>query len=91
MLAKAQEARQILGEEQLEFLTDPGIPDGQAVQATIPNTAAFQIQDLDAYDSDCDDVSNLKAVLMANLSSYGSDVLLEVPHSETSYNDMGNQ
>ncbi|GJW19233.1 hypothetical protein Tco_0026669 [Tanacetum coccineum] len=33
---------------------------------------------LDAYDSDCDDFSTAKAVLMANLSSYGSDVLSEV-------------
>nr|GEU78180.1 hypothetical protein [Tanacetum cinerariifolium] len=31
--------------------------------------------DLDAYDSDCDDVSNAKAILMANLSNYGSDVI----------------
>ncbi|GJV52282.1 retrovirus-related pol polyprotein from transposon TNT 1-94 [Tanacetum coccineum] len=31
--------------------------------------------DLDAYDSDCDDFSTANAVLMANLSSYGSDVL----------------
>ncbi|GJR12448.1 hypothetical protein Tco_0795100 [Tanacetum coccineum] len=31
--------------------------------------------DLDAYDYDCDDVSNAKAVLMANLSNYGSDVI----------------
>ncbi|GJV73890.1 retrovirus-related pol polyprotein from transposon TNT 1-94 [Tanacetum coccineum] len=35
------------------------------------------IGDLDAYDSDCDDVSNAKAVLMANLSNYGSDVISE--------------
>ncbi|GJZ49018.1 integrase, catalytic region, zinc finger, CCHC-type containing protein, partial [Tanacetum coccineum] len=34
-------------------------------------------RDLDAYDSDCDDVSNAKAVLMANLSNYGSYVILE--------------
>ncbi|GJY60047.1 hypothetical protein Tco_0459939 [Tanacetum coccineum] len=78
-------------EEQLAFLTDPSIPNGQAAQTTIPNTVAFQIEDLDAYDSDCDDISNVKAVLMANLSSYGSDVLLDVPHSETSHNDMSNQ
>ncbi|GKG21618.1 hypothetical protein Tco_0384213, partial [Tanacetum coccineum] len=77
MLAKAQEAGQILDEEQLAFLADLGIPNGQAVQTTIPNNVAFQTKDLDAYDSDCDDVSNAKAVLMANLSSYGSDVLSE--------------
>ncbi|GJX24041.1 hypothetical protein Tco_0228486 [Tanacetum coccineum] len=34
-------------------------------------------EDLDAYDSNCDDVSNAKAVLMANLSNYGSDVISE--------------
>ncbi|GJW15037.1 integrase, catalytic region, zinc finger, CCHC-type containing protein [Tanacetum coccineum] len=91
MLAEAQEAGQILDEEQLAFLADPGIPDGQAVQTTIPNTTSFPTKDLDAYDSDCDDVSNAKAVLMANLSSYGYDVLSEVPHSETSHNNMDNQ
>nr|GEV92840.1 hypothetical protein [Tanacetum cinerariifolium] len=77
MLAEAQESGQILDEEQLAFFADLGIPNGQAAQTTIPNTAAFQTKDLDAYDSDCDDVSNAKAVLMVNLSSYGSDVISE--------------
>ncbi|GJX29430.1 putative RNA-directed DNA polymerase, partial [Tanacetum coccineum] len=31
--------------------------------------------DLDAYDSNCDDISSAKAILMTNLSSYDSDVL----------------
>ncbi|GKB15908.1 retrovirus-related pol polyprotein from transposon TNT 1-94 [Tanacetum coccineum] len=83
-LTEAQEAGQILDEEQLAFLVDPGIPNGQAVQTTIPNTAAFQTEDLDAYDSDCDDVSNAKAVLMANLSSYGFDVVLEIMRTSDS-------
>ncbi|GJZ55234.1 zf-CCHC domain-containing protein [Tanacetum coccineum] len=52
MLAEAQEASQILDEEQLT-------------------------EDLDAYDSDCDDLSSPKAILMANLSSCDSDVLSE--------------
>ncbi|GJX64813.1 hypothetical protein Tco_0299156 [Tanacetum coccineum] len=39
-------------------LHDPCIPDGQAAQTTIPNTVAFQTEDLDAYDSNYDDVSN---------------------------------
>ncbi|GKE68822.1 hypothetical protein Tco_1526894 [Tanacetum coccineum] len=81
----------ILDEEQLAFLADPGYLDGQAVQTIIPNNAAFQTGDLDTYDSDCDDISNAKAVLMANISNYGSDVILEVPHSETYLNDMENQ
>ncbi|GJU72460.1 hypothetical protein Tco_1263865 [Tanacetum coccineum] len=75
------------------------VPDGQAVQTIIPNNAAFQTEDLDTYDSDCDDISNEKAVLMANISppprapfpNYGSDVISEVPHSETNLNDMENQ
>ncbi|GJT69982.1 ribonuclease H-like domain-containing protein [Tanacetum coccineum] len=75
MLAEAQEARQILDEEQLAFLADPGVPNGQAVQSIILNNAAFQTEDLDTYDSDCDDVLNTKAILMANISNYGSDVI----------------
>nr|GEV73962.1 hypothetical protein [Tanacetum cinerariifolium] len=76
MLAEAQEAGQILDKEQLAFLADPGVLDGQAVQTIIPNNAAFQSEDLDSYDSDCNDISNAKAVLMDNISNYGSDVIL---------------
>ncbi|GKE05585.1 hypothetical protein Tco_1397603 [Tanacetum coccineum] len=64
MLAKAQEAGQILDEEQLAFLTDPGVPNGQVVQTIIPNNDAFQTENLDTYDSDCDDLSNAQAVLI---------------------------
>ncbi|GJT48395.1 hypothetical protein Tco_0974552 [Tanacetum coccineum] len=35
---------------------DPGIPASQA-QTVIPHNAAFQTEDLDIYDSDCDDLS----------------------------------
>nr|GEZ22773.1 hypothetical protein [Tanacetum cinerariifolium] len=49
----------------------------QAAQTTIPNIIVFQTEDLDAYGFDCDDVSNAMAVLMANLSNYGSDVISE--------------
>nr|GEY45727.1 hypothetical protein [Tanacetum cinerariifolium] len=77
LLVQAQESGQALDEEQLAFLADLRILDGQAIQTTIPQNAAFQTDDLDAYDSDCNDISLEKAVLMANLSSYDSDVLLE--------------
>ncbi|GJU04290.1 hypothetical protein Tco_1114628 [Tanacetum coccineum] len=90
MLAEAQEAGQILDEEQLAFLADPGIPASQA-QTVIPHNAAFQTEDLDTYDSDCDDLSTAQAVLMANISNYGSDIISEVPNSETYLNDMDNQ
>ncbi|GJV56379.1 hypothetical protein Tco_1457384 [Tanacetum coccineum] len=89
---KAQEDGQVLDEEQLSFLADLGIPDGQAIQTTIPQNSAFQTDDLDAYNSECDDISSTKAVLMANLSSYDSDVLSEVPqHDSYQNNDMINQ
>ncbi|GJX90911.1 integrase, catalytic region, zinc finger, CCHC-type containing protein [Tanacetum coccineum] len=51
-----REAGQELDEEQLAFLADPRIPDGQAIQTTIPHNASFQTDDLDAYDYDCDDL-----------------------------------
>ncbi|GKD23197.1 hypothetical protein Tco_1224900 [Tanacetum coccineum] len=56
--------------EQLAFLADNGdtITLAQAYQE-IPSPAAFQTDDLDAFDSDCDDAPSAKAVLMANLSS----------------------
>ncbi|GKC17313.1 hypothetical protein Tco_1014095 [Tanacetum coccineum] len=58
----------------------------------IPTPAAFQTDDHDAFDSDCDDVPSAKAVLMANLSSYDSDVLSEVPFHDTNIeNDMSSQ
>ncbi|GKB29498.1 hypothetical protein Tco_0868899 [Tanacetum coccineum] len=58
--------RQFMGD------THGGIP------TEIPSPAAFQTDDLDAFDSNCDDAPSTKAVLMANLSSYDSDVLSEV-------------
>ncbi|GKD08351.1 hypothetical protein Tco_1188036 [Tanacetum coccineum] len=53
--------------------------------------SAYQADDLDAYDSNCDEISIAKVVLMASLSSCGSDVLSEVPHSKNTHNDMLNQ
>ncbi|GKE23162.1 hypothetical protein Tco_1434674 [Tanacetum coccineum] len=60
-------------------------------QGTIPHNSAFQTEDLDAYDSNCDDISSAKAILMANLSSCDPDVLSEVPYSDSYPNDMINQ
>ncbi|GJX35056.1 retrovirus-related pol polyprotein from transposon TNT 1-94 [Tanacetum coccineum] len=74
LLVQAQAEGKELDEEQLAFLADSGVTDNQVAQ-TITHNAAFQTDDLDAYDSDCDDISSAKAVLMANLSRYDSDVL----------------
>ncbi|GJS02792.1 retrovirus-related pol polyprotein from transposon TNT 1-94 [Tanacetum coccineum] len=84
------QAGQILDEEQLAFLADPGIPADQA-QTIIPHNAAFQTENIDTYDSDCDDLSTAQAVLMTNVSNYGSDVISEAPNSKTYLNDMDNQ
>nr|GEV19599.1 hypothetical protein [Tanacetum cinerariifolium] len=64
------------------------VPNGQVVQTIILNNAAFQSEDLDTYDSNSDDILNAKAVLMTNISNYGSDVISEVPHSETYLNEQ---
>nr|GEX03870.1 hypothetical protein [Tanacetum cinerariifolium] len=75
--------------EQVQLLLqDPGILEVAVTQTVITNNTAYQANDLDAYDSDCDDMTTAKVALMANLSRYGSDVLSEVPHSEHTYNDM---
>ncbi|GJS24170.1 retrovirus-related pol polyprotein from transposon TNT 1-94 [Tanacetum coccineum] len=68
---------------------DPGVSHYQVVQKIIPNNAAFQTEDLDTYDSDCDDISNAKPVLMANISNYGSDVISEVVHIVLWFLDFG--
>nr|GEV65662.1 retrovirus-related Pol polyprotein from transposon TNT 1-94 [Tanacetum cinerariifolium] len=46
-------------------------------QTVITHNAVYQADDLDAYDSDCDEVNTAKVSLTANLSHYGSDVLAE--------------
>nr|GEY81056.1 hypothetical protein [Tanacetum cinerariifolium] len=55
------------------------------------NVTTIKTEDLDTHDSNCDDISNAKAVLMDNISNYGSNVISEVPHYETYLNDMENQ
>ncbi|GJW94696.1 hypothetical protein Tco_0174368 [Tanacetum coccineum] len=55
------------------------------------NEVPFQTEDLDAYDSNCDELSSAKAVLIENLSIYDPDVLFEVPYSDSYLNDMINQ
>ncbi|GJT37497.1 hypothetical protein Tco_0937362 [Tanacetum coccineum] len=91
LLVEAQGSSKVLNDEELEFLVDLGVAEGPVTQTVITHNAAYHVDDLDAYDSDCDDFSTAKIVLMANLSSYGSDVISKVPHSENTHNDMLNQ
>ncbi|GJW43234.1 hypothetical protein Tco_0072033 [Tanacetum coccineum] len=67
LLAQAQEARVILDEEHLAFLanTRERVDSGLDVQA-LTTTAIFQIDDLDAFDLDCDDAPTKSAVLVRN-------------------------
>nr|GFA09613.1 hypothetical protein [Tanacetum cinerariifolium] len=49
------------------------------------------INDLDAYDSDCDEINSAKIALMANLSHYGSDNLAEVHNQDNVTNNVIDQ
>ncbi|GJX02348.1 retrovirus-related pol polyprotein from transposon TNT 1-94 [Tanacetum coccineum] len=91
LLVQAQASGQILHEEELAFLADPGILEGQATQTVITHNAAYQADDLDAYDSDCDELNTAKVALMVNLSHYGSDALAEVHNHDNMNNNMINQ
>ncbi|GJT45254.1 retrovirus-related pol polyprotein from transposon TNT 1-94 [Tanacetum coccineum] len=91
LLVQAQANGQILHEEELAFLTDPGTTKGQATQTVITHNAAYQADDLDAYDSDCDELNTAKVALMVNLSHYGSDALPKVYNPDNLDNNMIDQ
>ncbi|GKA39006.1 hypothetical protein Tco_0731557, partial [Tanacetum coccineum] len=91
LLVQAQANGQILHEEELAFLADPRIPEAQATQTVITYNAAYQDNDLDAYDSDCDELNTNKVALMENLSHYGSDALAEVHNHDNVNNNTINQ
>nr|GEZ92684.1 hypothetical protein [Tanacetum cinerariifolium] len=78
LLFQAQANGQVLQEEELDFLADPGMAKSSTNQTVITTNAAYQADDLDAYDSDYDELNSVKVALMANLSHYGSDNLAEV-------------
>nr|GEU39574.1 putative ribonuclease H-like domain-containing protein [Tanacetum cinerariifolium] len=82
LLVQAQANGQVLQEEELEFLADSGTAESLSNQKVITTNAAYQADDLDAYDSDCDELNSAKISLMAKLSHYGSDNLAETELSE---------
>ncbi|GKB41040.1 retrovirus-related pol polyprotein from transposon TNT 1-94 [Tanacetum coccineum] len=93
LLTEALKSGATLDTEQLAFLVDneDTFTSFQASQE-FSSPIAFQTDDLDAFDSDCDDTPTTKAILMANLSSYDSNVLSEVPTHDTNLvNDMSYQ
>ncbi|GJR49753.1 retrovirus-related pol polyprotein from transposon TNT 1-94 [Tanacetum coccineum] len=91
LLVQAQASGQALTEEEIAFLADPGLPDIQTSQTVITHNAAYQADDLDAYDSDCDELNSAKIALMANLSRNGSDALTEVHNPDNLTYDLFNQ
>nr|GEZ19882.1 integrase, catalytic region, zinc finger, CCHC-type, peptidase aspartic, catalytic [Tanacetum cinerariifolium] len=74
--------------EELEFLEDLGMAETSSNQYVITNNASYQANDLDAYDSDCDELNSVKIALMANLSHYGSDNLAEVNNQDNITNNL---
>nr|GFC00239.1 hypothetical protein [Tanacetum cinerariifolium] len=63
----------LISQHQLnKFLADPDTPESSSNQMVVTNNAAYQVDDLDAYDSDCDEINSAKIALMANLSHYAS-------------------
>nr|GEU33658.1 hypothetical protein [Tanacetum cinerariifolium] len=91
LLVQNQANGQVLYEEELEFLADPRIAETQSTQYVVTNNATYQADDLDAYDSDCDEINSAKIALMANLSHYGSDNLAEVHNQDNVTNNVINQ
>ncbi|GKA91873.1 hypothetical protein Tco_0813798 [Tanacetum coccineum] len=90
LLVQAQANGQILHEEELAFLADLRIAEGQATQTVITQNIAYQANNLDAYDSDCNELNTAKVALMENLSHCGSDALVEVHNHDNIDNKMIN-
>ncbi|GJU92289.1 hypothetical protein Tco_1304712 [Tanacetum coccineum] len=91
MSKQSQANGQILYEEELAFLANPGIAEGQATQTVITHNAAYQADDLDAYNTDYYELNTVKVALIANLSHYGLDALAEVNNQDNMDNNMINQ
>nr|GEX41794.1 hypothetical protein [Tanacetum cinerariifolium] len=80
--------QRVLQEEDLEFLADPEMAESSSNQNVITTNAAYQVDDQDAYDSDCDELNSAKIALMANLSRYASDNLAEVNNQDNKTNHL---
>nr|GEZ27763.1 hypothetical protein [Tanacetum cinerariifolium] len=91
LLVQAQANGQVRHEEELEFLADPGIAETQSSQYVVTNNAAYQADDLDAYDSDYDEINSSKIALMENLSHCGFDNLAEVRNPDNVTNNVIDQ
>nr|GEX71812.1 hypothetical protein [Tanacetum cinerariifolium] len=75
LLVEAQGNCKVLNEEELEFLANPGIAEGQVAQTVITHNASYQVDDLDVYNSDCNKFLKPRQFLWP---IYGSDVLFDI-------------
>nr|GEY46986.1 hypothetical protein [Tanacetum cinerariifolium] len=91
LLVQAQANGQVFQEEELEFLADRRTTESSSNQNVVPTNAAYQANNLDAYDSDCDELNSAKIALIANLSHYYSDNLIEVNNQDNMTNHLIHQ
>nr|GFC47823.1 hypothetical protein [Tanacetum cinerariifolium] len=75
LLVQAQANGQVLQEEELDFLADPGTAESSTNQTVIITNAAYQEDDLDAYDLDCDEFNSVKNFTLPALQD---DLILSV-------------
>nr|GEV10066.1 hypothetical protein [Tanacetum cinerariifolium] len=72
LLAQGQEVGFVLNEEQHDFLADSLEETDDCEDLQLQATTNFKADQVDAYDSDCDDEATANAIFMANLSPIGS-------------------
>ena len=72
------------------FLADIGVAEDIASTSGSSQKAAYQCDDLDAYDSDIEDFNTAKVSLMASLSTMGSKAISEVPITNDNYHQFEN-
>nr|GFB75767.1 hypothetical protein [Tanacetum cinerariifolium] len=63
----------------------------KVLMTVITHNDFYHPDDLDAYDSNCDEINTAKVALMANLSHYGSDNLAEVHNHDNVNHNLINQ
>nr|GEW46245.1 hypothetical protein [Tanacetum cinerariifolium] len=85
LLVQAQANRQVLQEEELEFLANLGTPESSSNQIIITNNAAYQADDLDAYKSQERVLNELKHDEKASTSYEHSQEIDSLKHTLSEY------
>ncbi|GJW43585.1 hypothetical protein Tco_0072384 [Tanacetum coccineum] len=65
----------VLNEEELEFLADLGVAEGPVTQSVITQNDSYQADDLDAYDSDFDELNTAKKTQQLEPKLYDGNVI----------------